>query len=224
MFNRIILLTGLFYLPLGNAQEISPIGGEKVLKSFFVDDSNASEVLEYDAGNKASGLYYPPVNVSNLPLKVIGKGVKTKSGEEALNFACVGAPEPASIEPSCKYLRAVYYRLATHIALAFGKLYIVEGGDLISFFKSLRENWNQEGGPRIVQNEFLSFYSKDINNQKGWSWSESPSRIDYNRFLIMLEDIQGSYLYRFQDDPQQIFVHLIRPNHVGSSSPWMVRR
>lgn len=174
-------------------------GDQKVLKAFFTEGASAQEVTTFGSyAFEEIGRNY--IDVSDLDLKIVGRGIKNRYGE-ALAFACVGAPEvEGSIEPSCQYLRAVFYRPDNKKVFAFGWLYFVSHQNFLAFFKSLKETSKQEGFPAVTDNRYLAFYSDAISSRDGWNWSTNPKKISQNRMLSMLSDIQGADSYFFKKE------------------------
>ena len=222
----LVCLLTFFCFKLNAYAQFDGTGHEgKVMRAFIINSAKLGEPLTPGLEHsRASEAVYPPADVTELiqtTFKLAGKGVRVKKTGEAVTFACIGAQNKDNPkEPSCDYLRALYHNPETQKTYAFGGIYYAGNQNLNVFFKSLKETWQQEGGPRMTSNKYIAYYSDPLSSQETWNWAESPNRIPYGRFLSIVADLQGAVLCYYTKVHDMIFTHMIQPKNPGPFSPW----
>lgn len=196
----------------------------QILRAYVKTGASLNETMipgtEHTRGSEAIYTTADVTEVTQSALRIVGKGVKTRTGE-ALAFACIGSQfTENSTDPSCDYLRAIYYNPKTKKVFSFGKIYYVGDKDLKTFFGSLKQSAKQVHSPRITYNKFIAFYSEELTSKDGWNWSINPDYIPYRRFLSIVSDLQGATMCYYTHVRGMIFAEMIQPTIPSIYSPW----
>lgn len=184
-----------------HAQDVDPYSSEfgscidfPVLKAFYTKSESPLETIRFfDMRRVPTYLddltYYHSIKeVTDLNLKLLGSGIKSKETGESVSFACVGAGF------KCNCVRAVYRNPETKKTFAFGETYMlydiykkpdtkITNKLLRNFFKNQLSvgcglNCYGNDGLRYLVNTARNFKDDD-----GWNWSTNPDKVSDKRFL-----------------------------------------
>jgi len=185
--------------------------GRPVLKAFYFKNSPFDSSITFQTGFRLepNGSKEDIQDVTAVPLKLLGSGIRSKKTGESVAFACVGAPLQAGGEPQCDCVRSVYYNSQTRKVYSFGdtrRLYDIDADPNFEITpKYLKEYVHGEmrsmdqvddGGHvyhnRSLQSVFNSAHKFSVRDD--WDWSVNPVAVSDRRFLKVTNALEGGHV------------------------------
>jgi|GEM_PF-2615146 len=183
--------------------------GRAVLRAFYLKDSAPDASITFKAwralgpGEEANKVDVQ--DVTALPLKILGSGIRSRETGESLAFACVGAPVQAGGEPECDCVRSVYYNSQTRKVYSFGstrRLYDIAANPnfeitpkyLKKYIHDEIRSKDQVGGGHVYHNRSLKSIFNNAHKfsiRDHWDWSVNPVTVSDHRFLVMTNALNG---------------------------------